>query len=187
MPLVEAPFLSNRRLMFNIWRLLITANSIALLSYFTITSSVVCTLSDLFRDIALLSYFTIPFSVVCTYSGLVRNVLFCAFLNSFIALLLLNAILPKPKVYASRKFFLKKMNVERPPDMYFKKNPNSWLTEFINLTGCIFSRRVSNNLTNVSSQREFKYLNMKITLTDLSCSRIEEIDTFTGMRRDLLD
>jgi hypothetical protein len=66
---MEAPFLSNRRLVFNIWRLLITANLIALLSYFTISSSVVCTISDLFRDIALLSYFTIPFSVVCTYSG----------------------------------------------------------------------------------------------------------------------
>ena len=135
MPLVEAPFLSNRRLMFNIWRLLITANSILLLSYFTITSSVVCTISDLFRDIALLSYFTIPFSVVCTYSGLVRNVLFCAFLPSFIALLWLIAILPKPKVYAARKFFLKRMNGERPPDLNFRRNPNSWLTESINFTG----------------------------------------------------
>jgi len=134
-PLVEAPFLSNRRLVFNIWRLLITANLIALLSYFTITSSVVCTISDLFRDIALLSYFTIPFSVVCTYSGLVRNVLFCAFLPSFIALLWLIAILPKPKVYAARKFFLKRMNGERPPDLNFRKNPNSWFTEFINFTG----------------------------------------------------
>jgi hypothetical protein len=134
-PLVEAPFLSNRRLMFNIWRLLITANSILLLSYFTITSSVACTISDLFRDIALLSYFTIPFSVVCTYSGLVRNVLFCAFLPSFIALLWLIAILPKPKVYAARKFFLNRMYGQRPPDLYFRKNPNSWLTEFINFTG----------------------------------------------------
>ena len=135
MPLVEAPFLSNRRLMFNIWRLLITANSILLLSYFTITSSVACTISDLFRDVALLSYVTIPFSVVCTYSGLVRNVLFYAFLNSFVALLWLIAILPKPKVYAARKFFLKRMNGERPPDLYFRKNPNAWLTEFINFTG----------------------------------------------------
>ena len=53
--------------------------------------------------------------------------------------------------------------------------------------GCILSRRVSNNLTNVSSQSEFKYSNVKITLTDFSCSRIEEIGTFTGMQQDLLN
>jgi hypothetical protein len=28
---------------------------------------------------------------------------------------------------------------------------------------------------------------VKITLTDFSCSRIEEIDTFTRMHRDLLN
>ena len=44
---------------------------------------------------------------------------------------ILLAILPEIRVYAPRKFFSEWMDPDRPR---FTKNPNSWLTEFINFT-----------------------------------------------------
>ena len=49
---------------------------------------------------------------------------------------LMLAFLPAIRVYAARKFFLDNVDPDRPIDIrYFKKNQNSWLTEFINFTG----------------------------------------------------
>ena len=42
------------------------------------------------------------------------------------------AFLPAIRVYAARKFFLDNVDPDRLIDIrYFKKNQNSWLTEFI--------------------------------------------------------
>ena len=65
---------------------------------------------------------------------------FAAFVCSrAFSLLWLIAFLSEIRVYAARKFFTDKMDPDRPRDVMYlksmlKKNPNSWLTEFINFT-----------------------------------------------------
>ena len=83
--------------------------------------------------------YIIPFSVDCTLPNWVCCVFVFASIFSYIALLWLIAFLSEIRVYAARKFFTDKMDPDRPRDVMYlksmlKKNPNSWLTEFINFT-----------------------------------------------------
>ena len=84
--------------------------------------------------------YIIPFSVECTLPNWVCCIFVFASIFSYIAgmiaLLWLFAFLSEIRVNAARKFFADKMDPDRPRNvMYLKKNPKSWLTEFINFTG----------------------------------------------------
>ena len=109
---VDAPFRANRRLMFVMRRFLYISISIQMLLY--------C----IFRFVV---RYTFPYWaswMICSGFGV-----------QTIALILLLAILPEIRVYARRKFFCEWMDPDRPRDHgHFTKNPNSWLTEFINFT-----------------------------------------------------
>ena len=109
---VDAPFRANRRLMFVMRRFLYISISIQMLLY--------CIFRFVFR-------YTFPYwASWMIWSG---------FGVQTIALILLLAILPEIRVYARRKFFCEWMDPDRPRDHgHFTKNPNSWLTEFINFT-----------------------------------------------------
>jgi len=102
----------NRRLMFVMRRFLYISISIQMLLY--------CIFRFVFR-------FTFPYwASWMIWSG---------FGVQTIALILLLAILPEIRVYARRKFFCEWTDPDRPRDHgHFTKNPNSWLTEFINFT-----------------------------------------------------
>ena len=109
---IDAPFRANCRLMFVMRRFLYIALSIQMLLY--------C---------------IIRFAVRYTFPYWASWMIWFGFGGQTIALIFLLAILPEIRVYAPRKLFCEWMDPDRPRDHgHFKKNPNSWLTEFINFT-----------------------------------------------------